>query len=97
MASTTAPLRLGIAGLGTVGGGALRLLERHAELIASRAGRRPEEGLTSPAHIVDMLPTKSAPTSTIASRPCGVSKVQITRSLRAKSSGTCAAVAVFTL
>ena len=40
MASTPAPLRLGIAGLGTVGGGALRLLERHAELLASRAGRR---------------------------------------------------------
>src|SRR5687768_17404984 len=40
MASTPAPLRLGIAGLGTVGGGVLRLLERHAGLLASRAGRR---------------------------------------------------------
>ncbi len=38
--ASTAPLRLGIAGLGTVGGGALRLLERHAALLASRAGRR---------------------------------------------------------
>ena len=35
----TAPLRLGIAGLGTVGCGTLRLLTDHAGLIASRAGR----------------------------------------------------------
>jgi homoserine dehydrogenase len=34
------PLSIGVAGLGTVGGGALRLLERHAELIERRAGRR---------------------------------------------------------
>lgn len=32
-------LRLGVAGLGTVGIGLLRLLSSHAELIASRAGR----------------------------------------------------------
>jgi len=32
-------LRIGIAGLGTVGAGVLRLLEAHAELIAERAGR----------------------------------------------------------
>ena len=32
-------LRIGIAGLGTVGTGVLRLLEAHAELIAERAGR----------------------------------------------------------
>ena len=45
MADTTsatenrAPLRLGIAGLGTVGVGVVRLLRANAELIASRAGR----------------------------------------------------------
>ena len=35
----TAALRVGVAGLGTVGGGVLRLLEQNAELIAARAGR----------------------------------------------------------
>jgi homoserine dehydrogenase len=34
-----APLRVGIAGLGTVGGGVLRLLRDNADLIAARAGR----------------------------------------------------------
>ncbi len=34
-----APLRIALAGLGTVGGGVLRLLEANAELIARRAGR----------------------------------------------------------
>jgi homoserine dehydrogenase len=33
-------LRIGIAGLGTVGGGVLRLLQAHAELLAQRSGRR---------------------------------------------------------
>ncbi len=33
------PLRLGIAGLGTVGGGVVQLLRRNAEIIAARAGR----------------------------------------------------------
>lgn len=33
------PLRIGIAGLGTVGGGTLELLTRNAALIAQRAGR----------------------------------------------------------
>lgn len=33
------PLRVGLAGLGTVGGGVVRLLAEHAELIAERAGR----------------------------------------------------------
>ena len=37
--ATRAPLRLGIAGLGTVGVGVVRLLRANAELIASRAGR----------------------------------------------------------
>ncbi|MCG8323949.1 MAG: homoserine dehydrogenase, partial [Thiotrichales bacterium] len=32
-------LRIGVAGLGTVGAGVLRLLESHLELIAQRAGR----------------------------------------------------------
>lgn len=33
-------LRIGIAGLGTVGGGVLRLLQAHADLLAQRSGRR---------------------------------------------------------
>ncbi len=33
------PLRLGLAGLGTVGIGVVKIVERHAELIAARAGR----------------------------------------------------------
>jgi homoserine dehydrogenase len=33
-------LRLGVAGLGTVGVGVVRLLEKHADLVAARAGRR---------------------------------------------------------
>ncbi|MGM0583611.1 MAG: homoserine dehydrogenase [Pseudomonadota bacterium] len=32
-------LRLGIAGLGTVGGGVVRIVQTHAELLAARAGR----------------------------------------------------------
>ncbi|QJE72699.1 homoserine dehydrogenase [Aerophototrophica crusticola] len=35
-----APLKVGIAGLGTVGGGVLRLLETQAELLEARCGRR---------------------------------------------------------
>ncbi len=35
----TRPLAVGVAGLGTVGGGVLRLLRENAELIAARAGR----------------------------------------------------------
>jgi len=35
----TAALRVGVAGLGTVGGGVLQLLSAHGELIASRCGR----------------------------------------------------------
>ena len=34
-----APLRIAIAGLGTVGAGVIRLLETNADLIAARAGR----------------------------------------------------------
>ena len=34
-----APLRLGLAGLGTVGLGVVEIVQRHAELIAARAGR----------------------------------------------------------
>ena len=36
---TPQPLRIGIAGLGTVGTGVVRILQRHADLIALRAGR----------------------------------------------------------
>ena len=35
----TAPLRIAIAGLGTVGAGTLALLARNAELLAARCGR----------------------------------------------------------
>ncbi len=35
----TTPLRLGIAGLGTVGVGIVRIVQKHAELLALRAGR----------------------------------------------------------
>jgi homoserine dehydrogenase len=35
----TAPLRLGLAGLGTVGIGVVQIAQRHADLIAARAGR----------------------------------------------------------
>jgi len=37
--TATAPLRLAIVGLGTVGGGVIRLLETNRELVARRAGR----------------------------------------------------------
>ena len=33
------PLRLGIAGLGTVGIGTVKIVQRHAELLARRTGR----------------------------------------------------------
>ena len=35
----TTPLRLGIAGLGTVGVGVVRIVEKHADLLAARCGR----------------------------------------------------------
>ena len=35
----TAPLRIGLAGLGTVGIGVVKIVQRHADLIAARAGR----------------------------------------------------------
>ncbi len=35
----TAPLRIGIAGLGTVGGGVVKVLTEHRDLLAQRAGR----------------------------------------------------------
>ncbi len=38
-AATPAPLRLGIAGLGTVGIGVVKIVQRHADLIAARTGR----------------------------------------------------------
>ncbi|MDA8230955.1 MAG: homoserine dehydrogenase [Magnetospirillum sp.] len=36
---TTTPLKIAIAGLGTVGGGTVQLLHEHADLLAQRAGR----------------------------------------------------------
>ncbi|MEL7461296.1 MAG: homoserine dehydrogenase, partial [Pseudomonadota bacterium] len=38
--SDPAPLRLGIAGLGTVGAGVLKIIRRHAALLEARAGRK---------------------------------------------------------
>ncbi|MGR3632149.1 MAG: homoserine dehydrogenase [Limimaricola soesokkakensis] len=38
----TSPLRLGIAGLGTVGAGVVRIVQTHPELLAARAGRAVE-------------------------------------------------------
>ena len=38
-AAPLAPLRLGIAGLGTVGIGVVKIVQRHADLIAARTGR----------------------------------------------------------
>eukprot|EP01030_Chromulinospumella_sphaerica_P022792 gene22792-22787_t len=40
--AAAAPLRVGLLGLGTVGGGTLAVLLRNAELIAARAGRHIE-------------------------------------------------------
>jgi homoserine dehydrogenase len=36
------PLRLGIAGVGTVGAGAIKIMQKHADVLALRAGRRIE-------------------------------------------------------
>ena len=38
----TTPLRLGIAGLGTVGTGIVRIVQKHSELLETRSGRRIE-------------------------------------------------------
>lgn len=38
----TSPLRLGIAGLGTVGAGVVKIVQNHGPLLAARAGRRIE-------------------------------------------------------
>ena len=35
----TAPLRLGIAGLGTVGTGVVKIIQSHAAMLSARAGR----------------------------------------------------------
>ncbi|HBH26800.1 MAG TPA: homoserine dehydrogenase [Rhodospirillaceae bacterium] len=42
MPKATPPLRIALAGLGTVGGSVFRLLQDHADLIEARAGRRVE-------------------------------------------------------
>lgn len=39
MTSPASPLRIGLAGLGTVGIGVVKIVQRHADLIAARAGR----------------------------------------------------------
>ena len=38
--SDPAPLRLGIAGLGTVGAGVLKIIRRHGATLEARAGRK---------------------------------------------------------
>ncbi|MDF2141584.1 homoserine dehydrogenase [Paenirhodobacter sp. CAU 1674] len=38
-AASASPLRLGIAGLGTVGIGVVKIIQRHADLLAARSGR----------------------------------------------------------
>ena len=35
----SAPLRLGIAGLGTVGIGVIKIIQKHADLLSARSGR----------------------------------------------------------
>ena len=35
----TQPLRLGIAGLGTVGAGVVRIIRQHAQMLEARTGR----------------------------------------------------------
>ena len=42
LANTDKPLRIGLAGLGTVGGGLVELLEKNATLIRRRTGRNIE-------------------------------------------------------
>ena len=37
--SAPPPLRIGVAGLGTVGAGLVRLLQANADVVAARAGR----------------------------------------------------------
>ncbi len=44
---TTTPLRIGVAGLGTIGAGSVRLLTEHADLLAQRCGRRLEVAAVS--------------------------------------------------
>src|SRR5580698_5688620 len=76
---------------------ALARLAVAALRIASRARRRGLRGVTSPCHTVAMLPTNSAPTSTRAKVSGPSSNTHTTRSLRANSEGTLAAVVAFTL
>ena len=42
MSDNLPPLKLGIAGLGTVGGGTLSILKNQAEMLAARCGRKLE-------------------------------------------------------
>ena len=68
--STLPPVRIGLLGLGTVGGGTLTVLRRNAALIAARAGRRIEvvcasaRDITRPRDIdttgIDLLPDPQA-------------------------------------
>ncbi len=55
----TGPLRVGIAGLGTVGGGVVKILTEHADLLSQRCGRAIEitgaSALEIPADLKDLL------------------------------------------
>ncbi len=63
------PLRIGIAGLGTVGIGALNLLQTNAELIAARAGR-------------ELIVTAVAMRDTSKKRPVNLNGIRIAQDAR---------------
>lgn len=58
-----APVKVGLLGLGTVGGGTLTVLARNAQLIASRAGRRIQVTLASAR---DITRVRSCPLAGVA-------------------------------
>jgi homoserine dehydrogenase len=52
------PLKIAIAGLGTVGAGALSILSKHANLLASRSGRALQVAFQSTTLNGLMMPVK---------------------------------------
>ena len=56
----TEPLKLGIAGLGTVGAGLMHLLEVHGPRLADNAGR-PIKVMAVSARTGSMIPSSSRP------------------------------------
>ncbi|MEN9727433.1 MAG: hypothetical protein RL434_1799, partial [Pseudomonadota bacterium] len=61
-----APVKVGLLGLGTVGGGTLTVLARNAQLIASRAGRRIQVTLASARDITRVRSCPLAGVSLVA-------------------------------